>query len=156
MTSTEVCKRLGMTYDTLRYYEKIGLLIPLPRRNANGVRDYNEHDCLKLSFIKRLRNSGFSIEATTKIIKLYIEGPKTNRTKRKEFLIEQRALLQEKLNNIQKSIEILDKMIALYGTDRVDEIEKYFNEGLDAAENSEKAKAFEIDDIPELIEYLYG
>jgi DNA-binding transcriptional MerR regulator len=140
VTSTEVCKKLGMTYDALRYYEKLGLLIPLPHRNANGVRDYTENDCLKLGFIKRLRDSSLSIEATTKIITLFLEGPRTNRSKRKEFLIEQRTYLQEKLISIQKGIEQLDEMICWYDTnpDQIKEMEKCYHDSLDEAANRKK------------------
>lgn len=43
MTIKQVCQRYGLTQDTLRYYEKIGV-IPQVHRSASGIRDYDEND----------------------------------------------------------------------------------------------------------------
>ena len=65
MTITEVSKKYGLTPDTLRYYERIGLLPPVPRTKA-GVRDYDEASCSWVELVKCLRGAGVQIEALIK------------------------------------------------------------------------------------------
>ncbi len=57
----EVTRRLGMSADTLRYYEKIGLL-PRVARNGSGVRRYDRADLARLKFIQRARLMNFSLD----------------------------------------------------------------------------------------------
>lgn len=61
MNIAEVSKQYGLTADTLRYYERIGLL-PAVARNKSGNRDYSEVDCERIEFIKCMREAGLSIE----------------------------------------------------------------------------------------------
>jgi DNA-binding transcriptional MerR regulator len=51
MTITEVSKRYELNADTIRYYERIGL-IPRVNRNKSGIRDFTEEDCRWVEFIK--------------------------------------------------------------------------------------------------------
>lgn len=51
MTISEVSKKYGLTQDTLRYYERIGL-IPYINRTSSGIRDYTEEACKWIEFIK--------------------------------------------------------------------------------------------------------
>ncbi len=57
----EVTRRLGMSADTLRYYEKIGLL-PRIARNDSGLRGYDGADVARLKFIQRARLMNFSLD----------------------------------------------------------------------------------------------
>ncbi len=57
----EVTRRLGMSADTLRYSEKIGLL-PRVARNGSGVRRYERADLARLKFIQRARLMNFSLD----------------------------------------------------------------------------------------------
>ena len=61
MTIAEVSKKYDLTPDTLRYYERIGLLSGVPR-NSNGIRNYDEVSCKRIEFIKCMRNAGVEIE----------------------------------------------------------------------------------------------
>jgi len=61
MTITEVSKKYELSPDTLRYYERIGLL-PSVNRNKGGIRDYTEEDCKWIEFIKCMRGAGLPIE----------------------------------------------------------------------------------------------
>jgi len=70
MTIKEVSEKYGLSQDTLRYYEKIGL-IPRISRNGSGVRDYTEEDCRWIEFIKCMRNAGVQIEALIEYVKLF-------------------------------------------------------------------------------------
>ena len=61
MTIGALSKRAGCNIETIRYYEKIGLL-PQPRRRGSGYRTYADHDVRRLTFVRRARELGFSIE----------------------------------------------------------------------------------------------
>ena len=61
MTIAEVSAKYGLSADTLRYYERIGLL-PEVKRNKSGIRDYTEEDCRWVEFIKCMRSAGLPIE----------------------------------------------------------------------------------------------
>jgi len=56
----EVTEQTGISADTLRYYEKFGLLTAISR-NASGVRQYTDKDISKLKFIKRAQHMNFSL-----------------------------------------------------------------------------------------------
>ncbi|MFT4144090.1 MAG: MerR family transcriptional regulator [Mobilitalea sp.] len=112
MTIAEVGKKYDLTADTLRYYERIGLIPPVGR-NASGNRDYNEEDCRWVSFIKCMRNAGLSIEALVEYVTLFQQGKKTTAA-RKELLVEQRKHIVERLEEIQSTLAYLDHKIESY------------------------------------------
>ena len=70
MKIAEVSKKYGVSSDTLRYYERIGLLRPVPR-TASGVRDYGEADCQRIEFVKCMRSAGMPIEALIEYMDLF-------------------------------------------------------------------------------------
>ena len=76
MTIAEVSKKYDFTPDTLRYYERIGLLTNIPR-NKNGIRDYDEQSCKKIEFIKCMRNAGVEIEILIEYMTLLEQGKNT-------------------------------------------------------------------------------
>ncbi len=112
MTIAEVSKKYGLTQDTIRYYEKIGLIPPVPR-NSSGIRNFDERSCGLIEFIKCMRNAGLSIEVLTKYVELFNEGKSTLK-ERKELLIGQREKLIEKQEDIKKTLERLNYKIELY------------------------------------------
>lgn len=112
MTIAEVSKRYNITPDTIRYYEKIGLIPHVPR-NKSGIRDFDENSCNWIEFIKCMRSAGLSIEVLTQYISLFKQGNKTAKV-RKELLVEQRKKLLEKQEDINRTIKRLDYKIELY------------------------------------------
>ena len=62
MTIAEVSRRYAISADTLRYYERIGLIPPVPR-NKSGIRDYDEESCRWIELMKCMRAAGVGIEA---------------------------------------------------------------------------------------------
>ena len=112
MTIKEVSEKFELTQDTIRYYEKIGLIPKVPR-NKNGVRNFDEDSCNWLEFIKCMRNAGMEIEALLEYVNLFKQG-KTTVKARKRLLEEQREKLIEKKNNINATIERLDYKLELY------------------------------------------
>jgi len=65
----EVTQQTGMTADTLRYYEKFGLLRNISR-NASGLRQYTDKDISKLKFIKRAQAMNFSLEEIKNLLSM--------------------------------------------------------------------------------------
>ena len=112
MTIAEVSKKYEITPDTLRYYERIGLLPEIPRTKS-GIRNFDKESCRWIEFIKCMRAAGMPIEALIEYISLFKQGRKTI-TARKQLLIEQREILLEKQNDIKKTLERLDYKIELY------------------------------------------
>ena len=91
MQIAEVAKRYGISVDTIRYYERIGL-VPHVTRLPNGIRDFAEYDCGWVEFIRCMRESGVQIEALVEYVALFQEGEHTAAA-RLEILEEQRAKL---------------------------------------------------------------
>lgn len=112
MTITEVSQKYEITTDTLRYYERIGLIPPV-NRNASGVRDYTEEDCNWVRFIKCMRSAGLSIEVLVEYVSMFQQGNSTIKA-RKQLLIEQRSQLAERISEMQQTLERLDKKIDGY------------------------------------------
>lgn len=112
MTIAEVSKKYGLSADTLRYYERIGL-IPTVNRNKSGIRNYMEEDCRWVEFIKCMRSAGLPIEVLIDYVALFQQGDKTIEA-RKELLIDQRKQLTEKMEDMKKTIERLDYKIERY------------------------------------------
>lgn len=112
MTITEVGKKYDITPDTLRYYERIGLLTNVPR-NQNGIRNYNEESCKRIEFIKCMRSAGVEIEILIEYMELMEKGKNTV-VARKKLLEEQREKLLEKQRSINETLKKLDYKIELY------------------------------------------
>ena len=112
MKIAEVSERYGISSDTLRYYERIGL-IPTVNRSENGIRAYNEMDVRRVEFIKCMRSAGLPIEVLIEYVALVQQGDSTIEA-RKAILIEQRAQLAARMAEMQKTLDILDHKIEVY------------------------------------------
>ena len=112
MQIAEVCRKYNITADTIRYYEKIGLLPKIPR-TKNGIRDFDEEYCKWIEFIKCMRNAGMEIEILLEYVNLFKKGKSTVQ-ERRNLLEEQRKKLIEKQNNINATIKRLDYKLELY------------------------------------------
>lgn len=114
MTIAEVSKQYDISANTLRYYERI-VLIPPVNRNKNGIRDYTDEDCKWVDFIKCMRSAGLPIEVLIEYVTLFRQGNSTIEA-RKEILIEQRGILEEKINFMTETLERLNYKIDNYDT----------------------------------------
>lgn len=112
MKIAEVSKVYGLSADTLRYYERIGLL-PNVTRTASGIRDYSEQDCARVQFVKCMRGASVSIEALIEYMALFEEGDATLEA-RKALLEEQRDLVQERIAEMQAGLDRLNYKIDNY------------------------------------------
>lgn len=120
MTIAEVAKEYGLTADTLRYYERIGLIPPV-HRAASGIRDYTEMDCRWVEFIKCMRSAGVSIETLAEYVALFAKGDETAQA-RKALLLEQRQQIAARIEEMQSVLKNLDKKICGY-EDRMMQVE---------------------------------
>ena len=112
MTISEVSKKYDISTDTLRYYERIGLLPPVPRTKS-GLRDYDENSCKSVEFIKCMRNAGRPFEALIEYMTLFKEGVSTAEA-RMAILIEQREALISRIEEMQSTLPRLDRKIEMY------------------------------------------
>jgi DNA-binding transcriptional MerR regulator len=115
MTIAEVAEQYGLSTDTLRYYERVGLIPPV-RRGKGGIRDYSDKDIEWVGFIKCMRIANIPIEVLKEYVSLCKEGDGTQES-RKAILKEQRDQLAEQIAELQKILEKLDYKIENYGTD---------------------------------------
>lgn len=107
-----VSGQYNISQDTLRYYERVGLIPPV-HRSASGIRDYNELDIRRIEFIKCMRRAGLSIEVLNEYMGLVALGDETIEA-RKEILQEQRDLLAARLQEMQKTLDLLNHKIEVY------------------------------------------
>ena len=112
MKIAEVSEQFGMSVDTLRYYERVGLIPPV-NRNESGIRDYNELDLRRVDFIKCMRSAGLPVEVLIEYVALVQRGDSTIEA-RKEILKEQRALLAARMEEMKKTLDILDHKLEVY------------------------------------------
>src|SRR5512141_3397804 len=112
MKIAEVSEKYGLSVDTLRYYERVGLIPPV-HRNDGGIRDYDELDLRRVDFIKCMRGAGLPVEVLIDYVALVQKGDRTIEA-RKEILIEQRKLLMDRMSEMQKTLDILNHKIEVY------------------------------------------
>ena len=112
MKIAEVSEKHGLSADTLRYYERIGLIPPVTR-SESGIRDYGELDIRRVEFIKCMRSAGLPIEVLIEYVALVQLGDQTIEA-RVEILKEQRELLVSRMQEMQKTLGILNHKIEIY------------------------------------------
>lgn len=106
MTIAEVARKYDLTPDTLRYYERAGLL-PNVARTAGGIRDYSEEDCNWVEYIKCMRSAGVSVETLVEYVTLFHQGKETIPA-RKKLLLEQREQIVARIGELNGILARLD------------------------------------------------
>ena len=96
MTISEVSELTGLSKDTLRYYEKIGI-IPEISRNKSGIRIYNDYNLQCIKFSKSMRDLGISLKNTL--------------NERRSILINERDIMQRHINEMKMKLEMLNKKL---------------------------------------------
>ena len=112
MKISEVSEQCGISADTLRYYERIGLLPPV-NRSDSGIRDYSDLDVRRVEFIKCMRTAGLPVEVLIKYYQLVQQGDDTIED-RKAILLEHRAEVEARMAELQKTLDLLDYKIGFY------------------------------------------
>lgn len=96
----EVTEQLGLTADTLRYYERIGLL-PKVSRNGAGIRLYNEQDLARLRFIQRAQKMDFTLAEIAELLSMR-EAPQRARKRVRELTARKLAEVESRLTELKK------------------------------------------------------
>ena len=112
MTIKEVSEQLEITQDTLRYYEKVGMIPPVTRTEG-GIRDYQEDDIAWVKLATCMRSAGLPVKVTIDYLSLYKQGNSTIQ-ERCTLLKEQREKLLEQKKQIEETLEKLNYKIARY------------------------------------------
>jgi DNA-binding transcriptional MerR regulator len=108
----QAAQRSGLSIDTLRYYERIGLVDP-PARDSGGRRSYSEEDLGWLAFVTRLRTTGMPIRMMREFAQLRHHGDLTA-GRRKQILVEHRGDVRARIAELQTCLEVLDYKIDHY------------------------------------------
>ena len=112
MTIAEVSRTYDISAETLRYYERIGLIPTVPR-TSGGIRDYDEESCGWIELMKCMRRAGVQVEALIEYVNLFQQGDATLEA-RKALLIEQRDQLAARMQEMQASLDRLNLKIERY------------------------------------------
>lgn len=113
MNITSVSKKYKVSVDTLRYYERVGVIPPITR-DQNGYRNFSEYDLNWVYFATAMRNAGVSVEALVEYNQLFKMGREKTAEARKSLLIEQRQKLQEKVKELTETLHYLNHKIETY------------------------------------------
>lgn len=111
MTIGEVSKKYDISVDTLRYYEKIGLIENVAK--TGGKRNYNDDNIERIGFIRCMKNAGFTLDDIVEFISLYKKGDKTIK-ERINMLLSQKEKLLEEIEEKKRTLEFLDYKIKIY------------------------------------------
>ncbi|WP_459480121.1 MerR family transcriptional regulator [Clostridium saccharoperbutylacetonicum] len=107
----EFSKLTNLSIDTLRYYEKEGLITP--ERKENGRRYYSEKDVTWIAFIKRLKETRMPIKEIQEYAKLRAIGD-TTMAERMEMLIKHRTDLEDEIMRANENLQKLNEKIDFY------------------------------------------
>ena len=112
LTIKEVSEKYDISQDTLRYYERVGMIPPVTR-TASGIRDYQEEDLGWVELAKCMRSAGLPVEAMIEYVRLVQEGDSTLAA-RLQLLTDQKELLLEQKNKIDTTLKRLNYKISRY------------------------------------------
>lgn len=112
MTIKEVCEKFDITPDTLRYYERVGV-IPEVHRTKGGIRDFTDEDVAWVENAICMRSAGVPVEMLIEYVRLYQEGDDTFQARR-DVLEEARQEVQKNIEKYQATLDRLNFKISRY------------------------------------------
>lgn len=112
MTIKEVSEKYGISQDTLRYYERVGMIPPVTR-TPSGIRNYTDEDVKWVEMALCMRGAGLPVEVMIEYLKLFQKGDETIPA-RLDLLTEQREVLLEQKKQIEQTLDRLNYKIARY------------------------------------------
>lgn len=107
----EISKITNLTIDTLRYYEKEGLITP--SRDQNNIRMYSDSDIRWIQFIKKLKQTGMPLKNIKEYSNLRDQGDSTI-NERLSLLYEQKQRLEQNSKQLEEHILFLNNKIDIY------------------------------------------
>jgi DNA-binding transcriptional MerR regulator len=112
LSPADTATSTGLSLDTLRYYEREGIIGPI-ERDTGGRRRYSDQDVAWIGVVTCLRDAGLGIDDLRRFTRLLrASGPGTDRV---TFLRERRAELEERVRMMQRALDVLDDKIDYYG-----------------------------------------
>jgi DNA-binding transcriptional MerR regulator len=112
MTIKDVCAKYNLSPDTLRYYERVGV-IPEVTRTAGGIRDYQQEDLQWVEKAVCMRDAGVTVEMLAEYVRLFRQGDETIEARAK-LLKEARKQIVEARRKYDIALEKLDYKISRY------------------------------------------
>jgi DNA-binding transcriptional MerR regulator len=112
LTIGEASEATGVSADTLRYYERVGILPPI-RRVGGGSRRYGADDLGWVVFVRRLRATGMPVEKVVRYTDLAQQGDATA-SERWALLAEHRERVAAAIDELQVALASLDAKLASY------------------------------------------
>ncbi|WP_232001623.1 MerR family transcriptional regulator [Slackia heliotrinireducens] len=105
----EVSKKYGLSADTLRYYERAGLLGQVTRTKS-GIRNYSDEDCERIEFVMTMRNAGIPVEMLAEYVSLFERGEE-GAILRKAVLQQQREIVSKRITELNETLKWIDDEI---------------------------------------------
>lgn len=115
LTPAEMNERTGVPIDTLRYYEKEGLLQNVARASS-GHRRYSQDDVLWVEVLRCLRETGMTIEQLRVYCDLGSQGDHTQ-PERRRILVEHRATVEDQIREREEALRLIDHKLSFYPED---------------------------------------
>ena len=112
MTIKEVCEKYDITPDTLRYYERVGV-IPEVHRTKGGIRDFTDEDIAWVENAICMRSAGVPVEMLIEYVRLFREGDSTFQARR-DILAEAREEIQKQIDKYQATMDRINYKISRY------------------------------------------
>lgn len=109
MTIGQVARRAGVGVETVRFYEKKGL-IPEPPRRSSGYREYPPETCDRITFIRRAKTLGFTLEEIGELLELRVHPTRSCATVRKRAGAKIGAI-EEKIADLRRMRTTLRRLI---------------------------------------------
>lgn len=112
MNIKEASKLTDTTADTIRYYEKTGL-IPAIKRTSGGIREFDEQDLRSIRFAITMRKAGLPVDTLKQYVQLLQEGDDAI-TERKAILAEQVELIRQNIEELTETLNYLEYKVEHY------------------------------------------
>jgi MerR family mercuric resistance operon transcriptional regulator len=112
-------KQSGVNIETIRYYERIGVM-PKPRRSAGGYRLYGPDHLKRLTFVRRGRELGFSLDELRDLLRL-VDGHSYTCTEVHDLAVEHLAEIRRKIADLRRLQRVMSEMAAECSGDRIPE-----------------------------------
>ncbi len=114
LTIAQAAEATGLSVHTLRYYERIGLLDPVERRD-NRHRRYTQEDLDWIAFLKRLKTTGLPVRAMLRYAELRREGNTVDSVSERKAMLQAHTLcIQHTLAELQDNLAVLQHKLVLY------------------------------------------
>jgi len=110
MAIGELSRRTHCNIETIRYYERIGLM-PKPRRENGRFRRYREHDVSRLRFIRRARQLGFTLDEVRSLLRLSMTEEQDNRVQIRSIASAHIADIRAKIGDLSAMEAVLAQAI---------------------------------------------